>query len=124
MSETRSSNNQLIGARIREYRITLGLSQRQFADLLGVTFQQLYKYERGINGLSAGQIHELARGSGTPVEYFFEGLETIERQLLPRQKLLLDLMISLSKIQDKGQRAAIGQLVRTLSRVSAARRPS
>jgi transcriptional regulator with XRE-family HTH domain len=80
-----------------------------------VTFQQIYKYERGINGISAGQLYELAQGSGTPIEYFFEGLETNERPLLPSQKLLLDVMISLGEIQDKEQRAAIGYLVRSLS---------
>ena len=113
----RSSADKSIGMRIRERRITLGLSQRQFADFLGVTFQQVYKYERGINSMSAGQIYEIAQGSDTPVEYFFEGLETDERQLLPRQKWLLDVMISLGEIQDKEQRAAIGHLVRSLSRV-------
>ena len=118
-AESRLSINQLIGARIREKRIMLGLSQRELADQLGVTFQQIYKYERGVNGLSAGQIYEIAREWGTPVEYFFEDLETIElQQLLPGQKWLLDVMISLEQMQDEGQKAAIGQLVRSLSGVS------
>jgi len=112
---TRSSVDQLIGARIRERRITLGLSQRRFADLLGVTFQQVYKYERGINTISAGQLYEIARGSDTPVEYFFEGLEMIERQLLPRQSMLLDVMRSLDEMQSEKHRKAISQLVRTLA---------
>jgi transcriptional regulator with XRE-family HTH domain len=114
--EPRSSIDQLIGARIRKRRMMLGLSQRQFAELLGVASQQVYKYERGINRLSAGQIYEIAQGSGTPVEYFFEGLVT-KLQLLPRQRMLLDVMLSLGEVQDKGQKAAIGQLVRALSRV-------
>jgi transcriptional regulator with XRE-family HTH domain len=105
---------------IREHRITLGLSQRQFADLLGVTFQQVYKYERGINGMSAGQLYDIAQGSGTSVEFFFAGIETDECQLLPRQKWLLDVMVSLGEIQDNDQKAAISHLVRSLSRVSRA----
>ena len=56
-----------------------------------MTFQRIHKYERGINGLSAGHIYEIAQGWGMPVEYFFEDLETIElQQLLPGQKWLLD----------------------------------
>jgi transcriptional regulator with XRE-family HTH domain len=117
-AESRLPSNRQIGAQIREHRKMLGLSQRQLADLLGVTFQQIYKYERGINGISAGQLYELAQGSGTPIEYFFKGLETNERPLLPRQKLLVDVMISLGEIQDKEQRAAISHLVRSISRVS------
>jgi len=115
--ERRSPADRFIGMKIRERRMTLGLTMRQFGELVGKTYQQFYKYERGINGMSAGQLYELAQGSGTPVEYFFEGLETDERQLLPRQKWLLDVMISLGEIQDKEQRAAIGHLVRSLSRV-------
>jgi transcriptional regulator with XRE-family HTH domain len=95
----------------------LGLSQRQLADLLGVTFQQVYKYESGINGISAGQIYEIAQEWGTPIEYFFEGLEALEPQLLPRQSMLIDFMISLGGIQGEGRTAAIGQLVRALSHV-------
>jgi transcriptional regulator with XRE-family HTH domain len=93
----------------------LGLSQRQFAELLGVTFQQIYKYERGINRISASQIYEIAQGSGTPVEYFFEGLETSGRQLLPSHKWLLDVMISLGEMQNGKQLEAISQLIRSLA---------
>jgi transcriptional regulator with XRE-family HTH domain len=101
--------------RIRERRKMLGLTQREFSELLGVSYQQFYKYEQGINSMSAGQLYDLAQGSGTPVEYFFEGLETDERQLLPHHKWLLDVMRSLGEMQDEGQKAAIGQLVRSLS---------
>jgi transcriptional regulator with XRE-family HTH domain len=100
--------------RIRERRTALGLTQQQFGDLIGVTYQQIHKYEHGKNGLSAGQLYELARGSGAPVEYFFEGLEANERQLLPRQRRLLDVIRSLGEIQNEGQKAAIGYLVRSL----------
>ena len=44
-----------VGVRIRERRIMLGLSQQQMADLIGVTYQQAHKYERGINRISAGR---------------------------------------------------------------------
>jgi len=122
--EPRSFADKSIGMKIRARRMMLGLTLQQFGELLGVSYQRVYKYERGINSMSAGQLYELAQGSGTPVEYFFEGLETNERQPLPRQKWLFDVMVSLGEIQDEAQRAAIGHLVRSLSRVSRAARRS
>jgi transcriptional regulator with XRE-family HTH domain len=115
--ERRSPADRFIGMKIRERRMTLGLTMRQFRELVGKTYQQVYKYERGINGISAGQLYELAQGSGTPVEYFFEGLEMIEPQLLPRQSMLIDFMTSFGGIRGEGRKAAISELVRALSRV-------
>jgi DNA-binding XRE family transcriptional regulator len=62
-----------VGARIRERRIMLGLTQQQLADLIGVTYQQAHKYERGINRVSAGRLFEVAQVLGVPVSYFFDG---------------------------------------------------
>ena len=45
-----------VGARVRERRIMLGFTQQQLADLIGVTYQQAHKYERGINRVSAGRL--------------------------------------------------------------------
>ncbi len=64
-----------VGARIRESRIMLGLTQQQLADLIGVTYQQAHKYERGINRVSAGRLYQIARALSVPVGSFFEGLE-------------------------------------------------
>ena len=55
-----------VGARIRESRIMLGLTQQQLADLIGVTYQQAHKYERGINRVSAGRLFQIARALGVP----------------------------------------------------------
>src|SRR5207253_6079429 len=64
-----------VGARIRERRIMLGLTQQQLADLIGVTYQQAHKYERGINRVSAGRLYEIAQVLSVPIGYFFEGLD-------------------------------------------------
>jgi DNA-binding XRE family transcriptional regulator len=63
-----------VGARIRERRIMLGLTQQQLADLIGVTYQQAHKYERGINRVSAGRLFEVAQVLSVPVSHFFDGL--------------------------------------------------
>ena len=66
-----------VGARLRAARLEAGKSQTQVAEALGVTFQQLQKYEKGTNRMSAGTLHELSRLLDTPVQFFFDGLARI-----------------------------------------------
>ncbi len=63
-----------VGQRIRGRRTELGMSQTQVADALGVTFQQVQKYERGANRVGASRLYDLSNILDRPVEYFFEGL--------------------------------------------------
>jgi transcriptional regulator with XRE-family HTH domain len=63
-----------VGARIRFRRKLLGLSQQKLAEDLGLTFQQIQKYERGSNRVSASKLYALSRSLQIPVVYFFEGL--------------------------------------------------
>ena len=74
--ETRSPNpvDLHVGARIRMRRRMQGVSQEKLADALGLTFQQVQKYERGANRVSASKLYEIAASLRTPVSYFFEGL--------------------------------------------------
>lgn len=64
-----------VGARLRIRRKVMGLSQTQVADALGITFQQIQKYERGSNRISASKLYDAARLLQAPVSYFFEGLD-------------------------------------------------
>ncbi|ALL11903.1 helix-turn-helix domain-containing protein [Caulobacter henricii] len=63
-----------VGARIRMRRKILGVSQERLAEDLGLTFQQVQKYERGANRVSASKLYEIARSLQSSVAYFFEGL--------------------------------------------------
>jgi transcriptional regulator with XRE-family HTH domain len=63
-----------IGRRIRERRRVIGISQGQLARAIGVTFQQVQKYERGANRVSASKLYEIASALRSPVSYFFDGL--------------------------------------------------
>ena len=63
-----------VGARIRMRRKLLGVSQERLADQLGLTFQQVQKYERGANRVSASKLYEIAKALQTSVAYFFDGL--------------------------------------------------
>jgi transcriptional regulator with XRE-family HTH domain len=63
-----------VGSRIRLRRKILGVSQERLADALGLTFQQVQKYERGANRVSASKLYEIAATLQTQIAYFFEGL--------------------------------------------------
>jgi transcriptional regulator with XRE-family HTH domain len=63
-----------VGQRVRTRRLMLGMSQSNVADALGVTFQQLQKYEKGANRVSASRLQHIAQILKMPVQSFFEGL--------------------------------------------------
>jgi len=63
-----------VGARIRLRRRMQGVSQEKLAEALGLTFQQVQKYERGANRVSASKLYEIAAALRAPVSYFFDGL--------------------------------------------------
>jgi transcriptional regulator with XRE-family HTH domain len=106
-----------VGSRIRERRVMLGLSQQQMAHLIGVTYQQAHKYERGINRISAGRLFEIARVLRVPVSYFFEGLEgnSSEDDLSVRQRMCLELARNFTQIPNERHREALSQLARVLA---------
>ena len=66
-----------VGRRLRWRRRELKLSQEVLAGRLGLTFQQVQKYERGTNRISAGRLYELARALDTSIPYFFLGVEEV-----------------------------------------------
>lgn len=70
--------NEHIGRRLRFRRRVLGLSQGKLASAVGVTFQQVQKYEQATNRMSAARVYEMARALDVPVAYFFEGLEALQ----------------------------------------------
>jgi transcriptional regulator with XRE-family HTH domain len=109
-----------VGQRIRERRTMLGLTQQQLAELIGVTYQQAHKYERGINRVSAGRLYELASVLNVEVGYFFAGLSDggDAEGFSSRQRMCLDLARNFAKIDDERQQDAIAQLTRVLARES------
>ena len=62
-----------VGGRVRMRRLTLGMSQEQLADALGLTFQQVQKYEKGANRISASRLQHISHTLQVPIAFFFEG---------------------------------------------------
>ncbi len=63
-----------VGSRIRMRRQLINMSQEKLGELLGITFQQVQKYEKGANRISASRLFYSAKTLGVPVQFFFEGL--------------------------------------------------
>lgn len=111
-----------VGARIRERRIMMGLSQQQLAKMIGVTYQQAHKYERGLNRISAGRLFEIAQVLGVPVSWFFEGLndKSDHQEMSPRQRMCLELARNFALIDNEKHQEALSQMARALAAQSQA----
>ena len=111
-----TDTDRYVGIRIRERRVMLGLSQQQMAELIGVTYQQAHKYERGINRISAGRLFEISQVLGVPVDYFFDGLGGAgEGELQDRQRMCLEVARNFSQIGNRRHQEALSQLARALA---------
>jgi transcriptional regulator with XRE-family HTH domain len=112
-----------VGSRIRERRVMMGLSQQQLAKMIGVTYQQAHKYERGLNRISAGRLFEIAQVLGVPVSWFFEGLAdgTEMQEMSHRQRMCLELARNFALIDNEKHQEALSQMARALAAQSQTR---
>eukprot|EP00752_Nemacystus_decipiens_P013101 g11590.t1 len=111
-----------VGGRVRELRIRAGLSQQALAERIGLSFQQVQKYEKGANRMGASRLIQIATVLGVPVEALFQGLETSDAArseanggaVLDRDaaKVARDWV----RIQDAGTREIVRDMIRTLAR--------
>ena len=106
-----------VGNRIRERRVTMGLSQQQLAQLIGVTYQQAHKYERGLNRISAGRLYDIAQVLNVPISWFFEGLASSSTtvEMSPRQRMSLELARNFAAIDNEKHQEALSQMARALA---------
>lgn len=124
-----------VGMRVRLRRMILGMSQEKLAEKLGLTFQQVQKYEKGINRVGASRLFELSNVLGVPVQFFYEELQTQPASAAPAEGFAetssesyivdflnsregLDLNRSFVKISDAKIRRSIVELVRALANES------
>jgi transcriptional regulator with XRE-family HTH domain len=65
-----------VGARVRQRRTLLGMSQEKLGDAVGLTFQQIQKYERGANRIGASRLFDMSQALDVPVQFFFDEMTT------------------------------------------------
>lgn len=110
-----------VGRKIREARILNGLSQTALAQKVGITFQQLQKYESAANRVSCSRLYDLARVLGMPVQAFFAGTGSDEEKGPPSvqshqsENLTLDLATEYSKL-DPSLRNQLSKTAKALAR--------
>lgn len=117
-----------VGSRVRLRRLMVGMSQEALADRLGVTFQQVQKYEKGTNRISASRLQAISDVFRVPPSFFFQddeaapmtGLahETGDVSTFVSSKEGLDLNRAFLKIEDPGVRKSIIALATALSKAS------
>jgi transcriptional regulator with XRE-family HTH domain len=119
-----------VGKRVRHRRWMLGITQQQLAEKVGIKFQQIQKYETGMNRISASRLWDIAEALSVPVAYFFEGVDgtaaapaaEAEPTSLPgdilADKEALDLVRSYYAIPEN-QRKRLFELARVLSDTAA-----
>ena len=108
-----------VGRQIRKRRNLLGLTQEQLADALGISYQQVQKYETAANRVSAGRLFEIAAKLDTEIGSFFEGLDP-SLAVTPvahggKARSTVELVRSFSGIGNSAVRAAVVGLVKDLS---------
>lgn len=136
MSESKlpSDIDRIVGQRVRWRRRELKLTQEKLGDLLNLTFQQVQKYEKGVNRISAGRLFEVGKVLGVPVGYFFDGADEMlapvrtsvaeDAESAPAPVMspeTLDLVLAFEKIEDPSLRKS---LLSTIKAAAAAFEPN
>lgn len=105
--------NKSIGQKIRQLRLSKGLSSKQLGEKINVTYQQISKYENGIDHISGARLDIVARALDTQISYFFAP-ETRELPISnPKGRLQIEMARVFEEIPSRKQQAALVALART-----------
>ncbi len=108
-----------VGARVRLRRNLLGMSQTQLGESLGLTFQQIQKYERGVNRVSASRLYQMSHILDVPVSFFFDGRDGEPNVQLPEGILLkretLEFVRAYYRISDRVMRRSLYQTTQAMA---------
>ncbi|MFA5123456.1 helix-turn-helix domain-containing protein [Zavarzinia sp.] len=111
-----------VGARVKLRRQLLGLSQTELGNALDLTFQQVQKYEKGTNRISASKLHKMAEVLDVPISFFFDGVEgtrsdadSADLDMMSRAETI-SLVRAYYSIEDEAVRRKVIELLRTLGK--------
>jgi transcriptional regulator with XRE-family HTH domain len=129
--KTPNSIDRHVGSRLRMRRVLMGMSQEKLGDQLGVTFQQVQKYEKGMNRIGASRLQHASRALDVPVEFFFRdapqfepGLANSGGEFVGDTNFVADFLSSnegielnqaFARIKDRKLRRRIVELVRAVA---------
>lgn len=117
IANTASDIDRRVGERIRRRRVLLGVTQDQLGDALGISYQQVQKYETGANRVSAGRLYQIAQTLETSVGSFFDELSSEDEfdSETASSRYVIELVRNFSQIKDERLRSIVSSLVRALS---------
>jgi transcriptional regulator with XRE-family HTH domain len=127
MKKSTGSIDKEIGSRVRMRRVSIGMSQEKLGDMLGLTFQQVQKYEKGVNRIGASRLLQIAGILDVSIEFFFEGLPGLRAGGFSGDSLLAEfltrsqsdrLVRGFLKLKDDEARRKVADLVDWLASVS------
>ncbi len=106
-----------VGGRLKQIRGLRGLSQTNLADSVGLTFQQIQKYENGANRISASRLWEFAERLNVPISFFYDGLDDARDNIeLEVDRMALELVRALQSIKDDEVRRRLYELAKMVSK--------
>ncbi len=114
--------DKFIGNKIYSLRLGKGLSRQQLSDVIGVTHQQLQKYEKGTNRISAGRLVLIARAMDKTPEFFYEGFDqtvSAPEENTMHQRMCIEVSRNFMKLRNSDHQNAINSLLRSLVKESA-----
>jgi len=108
-----------IGGKIRMLRLAKGLSRTQLGPDIGVTHQQLQKYEKGTNRISIGRLVLIAKALNVNVSSFYDGLESANEPIITQhQRMCIEISRNFMKISNREHQDAVNTLIKTLAKAS------
>jgi transcriptional regulator with XRE-family HTH domain len=122
--------DRFVGSRVRARRVGIRLSQTKLGEAIGVTFQQVQKYENGTNRIGASNLFKIAKTLGVDVAYFFEGVQEIADSMMTdspdvplagvkedplTSRDAIELMHNYYRVKDANVRKRLAQFVKTLA---------
>lgn len=127
--------DKFVGSRVRARRVGLRISQTKLGDAIGVTFQQVQKYENGTNRIGASNLYKISKTLSVDVAFFFEGVESLDESAIQNLDLsdipqtpfeedpmssreAIELMHNYFRVQDEEVRKRLSQFVKTLAKSS------
>ncbi len=115
-NEVTDNIDNIAGIRIQTLRITKGWSRKQLASKIGVSHQQLQKYEKGTNRIAFGRICLIAKALGKSITYFEEDSETIKEEIATQhQRMAMEISRNFMKITSLTNQYAVNQMVKILA---------
>lgn len=108
--------DKMIGIKIHELRVTNGLSRKQLATEIGVTHQQLQKYENAVNRISAGRLASIASVLNKPIAFFFEDIEEKDKVFEnEHQRMCIEVARNFLRIENPNYKSAVNSMIRALA---------